>query len=261
MGCLGPPETGATHTQVQEAWYQTTDPGKCAVSGNKQFTALDERRLMGIHPVFREYRPPAPQCYNSYLPWAVVTPNKSNESHNGSRCAYEFGAEHASAQGNWDSVEEILRHLKAKEETSDSARCWTLDSDDCIIAFREQSILAAYEKGRLGILRVGAEIFGGFALVFCMLAAKWYCDFYCGRVSGLGGYDHQALPTSEPDEEAQLSLISDRVRAIMEATSGWLHAEPPDTVRTGIDSPRTVEVVGADGKRSALSRNIAADFL
>eukprot|EP00747_Dinoflagellata_sp_TGD_P163183 gnl/TRDRNA2_/TRDRNA2_181592_c0_seq1.p1 gnl/TRDRNA2_/TRDRNA2_181592_c0~~gnl/TRDRNA2_/TRDRNA2_181592_c0_seq1.p1 ORF type:complete len:437 (+),score=69.93 gnl/TRDRNA2_/TRDRNA2_181592_c0_seq1:91-1401(+) len=211
-------------------------------------------------------------CHNGYLPWAAVRLTNQTTLTSIQRCAYEFGASAPSTNGNWDRITAQVDSLRRSLEQGQKIPCWVLASDNCVVAFRNQKVLEGKEIGKSNLLRTSGIICGSLALFSASLALFWHCQdsskfsLPFGGASTLppGGY-HQKLPTREPaPNEVQLS---DRVQQIVSIAATRFSDPTPSasgdsTLRvSGTGSHRTIEVVGPGGSRSAIPRNVAADFL
>lgn len=246
-------------------------PSEEDMEAHKSEEAVDRRLLQRrlfrhIDNNFRRFKPGNMQCYSTYLPWALVRTNVSDSGgdlkNSQTRCAYEFGSESASEQGDWEIISGLVDKLKDAHRLGEPFRCWTLSFDDCIVAFKNESSLEREEAIEHHFLRVGGTIFGTFVLV----AFTFVCASYVIDRGGLDGGDargyHMALPTTEPEPE---ELISDRVRDIMATFGGNINLDDDTPLASrgpelSLRSLRTVEVVGPNGIMTTMPRNVAVDF-
>lgn len=254
--CDGPSELQPNSGQARAQ----SPAGICDARANRLYQS---RRGAENHaeevPASRRLLPPMrpPQrenCYNDYLPWALVW--LSNDTVGGARrrCAYTHGASRPSIVHEWSSVTQTLAHLNAQLQ-SDGAECWVLRSDECVVALDHHSGRTALDSsGELFVWGTNL-VCGAFAfsvLVCCCLAiCSEVCDQSCGWIRvevdrllfGRSGGEHQRLPHEDP--EAPLSL---RAKQIVAAAAQQLQDTTP--LSSGVRS--------GNGREA---RNIAADFM
>lgn len=270
--CQGPSESAFDAEVAFRNWEHNSEAGRCATQGNDDYRSatgqaatvdetdltLNARRLIPIQ-VVQPNMPNHLDCYNSYLPWAVV--RLSNDSTGGSeiRCAYEFGASAPSVTGDWSKANTLYAQLKQNRDVQQPTPCWVLRDDDCVVAFHDQAMLTRQEHGNMQLVQVSGMV----SMVFAVLCALAACRFHLqDRKLGTSGGYHQKLATEDPYEIAKVPL-TDRVARAVQAAASRLGQDSPTsgttTPRSGT-SPRTIEVIDQDGKRRKVPRNVASDF-
>eukprot|EP00928_Gymnodinium_smaydae_P064643 TRINITY_DN47923_c0_g1_i2.p1 TRINITY_DN47923_c0_g1~~TRINITY_DN47923_c0_g1_i2.p1 ORF type:complete len:430 (-),score=91.66 TRINITY_DN47923_c0_g1_i2:149-1438(-) len=223
-----------------------------------------KRRLFG-------YQEDARSCSNAYLPWAkvrVVPPSDAPTSE--SLCAYRYGAAAASLEYKWDGASGIFNRLQDVERSSGRLKCWTLPGEDCVVSLEDVSTSSlALGAGHAWVRTLGVACGVGAALA--CLAALLLQARECGLFgpSTPSGYDC-AIPQHDPDTEVELppqNGLSERMRQLVNIAAGRAADITPaqsgeSTLRNSERrSHRVVQVVGPDGRRSSVPRNVAADFV
>mmetsp|Transcript_32736 Transcript_32736/g.90408 ORF Transcript_32736/g.90408 Transcript_32736/m.90408 type:complete len:380 (-) Transcript_32736:12-1151(-) len=272
--CMGPDMGTLDVTEVHLAW-EASAPGRCALRGNDAFAgAAGPARRLGSSAYRPEHAPPRRRldsvyrpkfaCHNSFLPWAVVRAPNASGGKGVPRCAYEFGASRPSITGDWLSVRRTLEHLRRARGVRGGVVCWVLGHDDCVVAFHDRRLLEERALRERDRVRMHVTACGLLAALLASCAARWHCQKQGLWPSQPRGY-HMPLPTAEPDHAA---LLNERVQQTTHAAVQRLaEATPPgsgaSTLRiSGAGAGhRTVEVVLPNGNRSAVSQNIATDFL
>lgn len=250
--------------------------------GNSWFASPSSaawRRLGFTGPVIMNL-PNRLDCHNSYLLWVVmIVPNKtlaklgnasSTQSRVKRRCSYEFGSSAPSITGDWDVLKRQKDQLEAAMRAHAKVPCWVLDDDDCVVSFHDESLLTAEKSTENFQIEVSGAMCGIGWIISSMLALYWYLEdlgwIHPHHSRGYHWY-HHALPTSEPRSRTTDVQLSDRVRHIMGVAGARFGEDTPDasgqsTLRTdpGLDG-HTVKILGADGIRRSVPKNVAADFL
>mmetsp|Transcript_122307 Transcript_122307/g.273249 ORF Transcript_122307/g.273249 Transcript_122307/m.273249 type:complete len:393 (+) Transcript_122307:16-1194(+) len=286
--CMGPRETVDDPVEMRDEW-DTTAPGRCAVRGDMAYLGRDvtkyhegatesrgRRRLQDDggeensppRMLIRSFSPNRLVCHNSYLLWALVSlPNTTSAGASGTeeRCAYTYGATDPSITGTWSQITSTLKKLKEAEALSGGVRCWVLSNDDCVVSFKDFRLLINQELHEHSLVRMSGVVCGVVATILAAMALRWHCLEKAFGDSEIPAYYHTALPTSEPEPEA---MLSDRVRQIMSVAAAHLTETTPTAsgestlcVSERGGSHRTVEVVGPNGTRKTVPRNVAADFM
>lgn len=261
--CMGPRHMLGEAKEVRKDW-EATGPGRCAARGNEAYAAAQgdappTGRRLG------KYWHERIVCHNSYLPWAVLRVHNSTGvgslTRSGvARCAYEFGAVRPSITGDWDAALALLGKLKQARAGGSGVLCWTLATDDCIVALRDQGVLTEKEQGERNLIRAHTLVCGALALLLgaCVACWQWQEGGLCEDPTTL----HVALPTEEPEP------LGGRVQQLAAAAASQLEETTPpasgsSTLRlSGADrSHRTVEVVLPNGHQLSVPQNIASDFI
>lgn len=242
-------------------------------------TAL-RRRLGFTGPVIMNL-PNRLDCHNSYLMWAVMrVPNSTldrlNNVSKGSsrfmkRCSYEFGSSAPSITGDWKVLKHQKDQLEAAMKSGAKVPCWILADDGCVVAFHDERILTDEKSSESFQIEVSGALCGVGWLISLMLSAYWYLEdlgwIHPHHSRGYHWY-HHALPTAEPRSRTTDVQLSDRVRHIMGVAGARFGETTPDasgqsTLRTEVSGgdQDTVQILGPDGIRKAVPKNVAADFL
>lgn len=207
-------------------------------------------------------------CHNSYLLWVVMA--VPNSTANGltkvkRRCSYEFGSSAPSITGDWDSLKRMREKLDSARLAQAKVPCWILEDDGCVVSFHDEKLLTAEKKIENIEIEVSGALCGVCWIVSSALALYWYLeDLGWINPHHTRGYHwyHHALPTAEPRSRTTDMQLSDRVRHIMRLAGGQTpDASGESTLRTEASQGDAVQVLGADGIRKFIPRNVAADFL
>lgn len=229
--------------------------------------AATARRLGFTGPVIMNL-PNRLDCHNSYLLWVVMA--VPNSTTNGltkvkRRCSYEFGSSAPSITGDWDSLRRMKERLDVARLAHASVPCWILEDDDCVVSFHDETILTAEKEIENFEIEVSGVMCGICWILSSVLALYWYLEdlgwITPPHTRGYHWY-HHALPTHEPRSRTTEAQLSDRVRHIMRLAGDQTpDASGESTLRTEASQGDTVQVLGGDGIRKSVPRNVAADFL
>lgn len=220
-------------------------------------------------------------CHNSYLLWALMEVPNSTKGRPGNasraqgkikrRCSYEFGSSAPSIAGEWAKLKKQKAHLEAHMHAGAKVPCWILQDDDCVVAFHSESLLTAEKSTENFEIEASGAMCGIGWIVSLILSLRFFLEdigwIHPEPERGYHWY-HHALPTAEHRSHDLDVQLSDRVRHIMGVAGAHIGEITPDpsgqsTLRTEASgcSEHTVKIVGADGIRKAVPRNVAADFL